>query len=826
MRFERDALHEKPTGGTMRQETAPNRLPPVADEDESLASAWRERAIDLRRLSWPLRLVIATTILATAVASVLIIIRDVPQSHIVIGATSTTPATPIPTSAFVAALVLWVVAWSLALTGAIFGQAGLRLLVVIVFIFISLTGFIIERSVFIVAVPQLIIALWILAVSMARWLVGRRGRSLPRWLPLVSFVVVLAGLSAHYAILLYVDKQAAGPGTAILPSFVELEFSVYGFVLIPVLFLTGSDFGEWAEVAAGQVNNWLKRARSTWVLLTVTVLVAAGILIARLLHRGTFAPFGLASVLDLVAVALFGLVTALIFFFIARLGHVATWPRVALPAWALILATVTFMLLQTGQVYAFDFVNNIMPLSPANSVDFSVFHHSAETYSPAFSLIYPFGWKDVVNEPQKAGDGLVVLFQGTTEPGIHQFLVVESPTAGLNGADQYSIEQAVVSGACHNPQCSADLIQVPSHGSWFTAQTTVQDQDAHGNPVQLKGMAWERTQGDSTWILYGATESDQYQAMLPIYTAMLDSWRPDLKAVVPTSPADRLFNFLTNLDPTGIVSLALLPLGAAILVGIPLLLRGRRRPGPLSVAGLFLTVFGLGEGLLFLPQILAYFGVPTTKVVLLTLNDAQVTLSSMPTLNLPVLQITVALFTLLLVVWLIVRRAVNRRAARDILAIALLLNAGLLGIQLLDIVFSTTDQIPLRLTVAQGVLLMLAFLWDLLTSGEQLTNTEGRNSPRSARVLLYAGFSLLSCAQILFFTTLAGSGGQNVSGDWTNIGLTALGIPALLTLIMLRFARVGQQQQTMPPEAPVGAPAGEPGQTLPDTHLPGIYDAH
>jgi hypothetical protein len=809
----------------MRQETAPNRLSPVADEDESLASAWRERAIDLRRLSWPLRLVIAATILATAVASVLIIIRDVPQSHIVIGATSTTPATPIPTSAFVAALVLWVVAWSLALTGAIFGHSGLRLLVVIVFIFISLSGFIIERSVFIVAVPQLIIALWILAVSMARWLVGRRGRSLPRWMPAVSFVVVLAALSAHYAILLYLDKQA-GPGTAIFPSFVELELSVYGFVLIPVLFLTGSDFGEWAEVTAGQVNDWLKPARSTWVLLTVTALVAAGILIARLLHRGTFSPFGVASVLDLVAVALFGLVTALIFLFIARLGHIATWPRVALPAWALILATVTFMLLQTGPAYAFDFVSNITPPSPVNSVDFSVFHHSAETYSPTFSLIYPSGWKDVVNEPQKAGDGLVVVFLGTAEPGIHRFLVVEFPTAGLNGADQYSIEQAVVTGACHNPKCSADLIQVPSHGSWYTAQTTVQDQDANGNPVQLKGMAWERTQGDSTWILYGTTEADRYQAMLPIYTAMLDSWRPDLKAIVPASLADRLFNFLTNLDPTGIVSLALLPLGVAILVGIPLLLRGRRRPGPLSVAGLFLTAFGLGEGLLFLPQILAYFGVPTSKAVLLTLNDAQVTLSSMPTLNLSVLQITVALFTLLVVVWLIVRRAVNRRAARDILAIALLLNTGLLGIQLLDIVFSTTDQIALRLTVAQGVLLMLAFLWDLLTSGKQLTNTEGRNSPRSARVLLYAGFSLLSCAQVLFFTTLAGSGGQNVSGDWTDIGLTALGIPALLTLIMLRFARVGQQQQTMPPEAPVGAPAGETGQTLPDTHLPGIYDAH
>jgi hypothetical protein len=808
----------------MRKETAPDSLP-VADEDESLASAWRERAIDLRRLSWPLRLVIAATILATGVASALIIIRDVPQSHILIDTTSTTLAAPIPTSAFVAALVLWVAAWSLALTGAIFGHWALRLLVVITFIFISLVGVIIERSVLIVAVPLLIIALWILAASMARWLVGRRGRSLPRWLPLVSFVVVLAALSSHYAILLYLDKQV-GPSTAIFPQFVELEFEAYAFVLIPVLFLTGSDFGEWAEIAAGQVNDWLKRARSTWVLLIVSVLVAAGILIARLLQRGTFAPFDLASALDLVSVALFGLVTALIFLFIGRLGRIATWPRVALPAWALVLATVTFMFLQTGPAYVLYFVGSIAPPSPANSVDYSVFHHSAQTYSSAFSLAYPSDWKNVVNEPQKAGDGLVVLFLGTTEPGMQQFWLAEFPTASLNGEDQYSIEQDVVTGVCQEPSCHADLVQVPSHGSWYTVQTLVQDQDTHGNPVQLKGMVWERTQGDSTWVLYGAAEPDEFKAALPIYTAMLDSWKPNLEAVVPASPTDRLDNFLSNLDPTSILSFALLPLAVTILVGIPLLLRGKRRPGPLAVAGLFLTAYGLREGLLFFPKILAYFGVPTSKVVLLTLNqNEQLTLSGIPTLNLPVLQITVALFTLLLVVWLVVRRAVNSRAARDILAIALVLNTSLLGIQLLDIVFSTTDQIALRLTEAQGVLLILAFLWDLLTSGKQVTNTEGCNSPRSARVLLYAGLSLLSCSQVLFFTTLGGSAGQNFSGDWSDIGLTALGVPALITLIMLRFARVGQQQ-AIPPEEPVGAPVGEPSQTLPDSHLPGIYDAH
>jgi hypothetical protein len=642
---------------------------------------------------------------------------------------------------------------------------------------------------------------------------------------LVTFVATLAALSSHYAILLYLDKQA-GPSTAIFPQFVETELEAYGWVLIPVLFLTGSDFGEWAQIAAGQVNDWLKRARSTWVLLTVSVLVAAGVLSARLLQSGTFAPFGLNSILDLVTVALFGLATALIFLFIARLGHIATWPRVALPVWALILATVTVIFLQVGPAYVVYFVGNTGLASPANSVDYSVFQHSAQAYSPAFSLVYPSDWKHVVSEPQKAGDLLGLVFGSTSEPTMPQFWLVESPTASLSGEDPYSIEQAIVTIACQNPKCSVDLVQVPSHGSWFTAQATLQDQDTHANPIQLKGMVWERTQGDSTWVLYGVTKPDEFKAALPIYTAMLDSWRPDLRAVVPASPINRLDDFLLSLDPTGIVSFGLLPLAVAILVGIPLLLRGRRRPGPLAVAGLFLTVYGVRLGIEFLPKILAYFGVPTTKVVLLTLGQNEhLTLSSITTLSLPALQIMVALFTLVLVAWFTVRRAVNRRTARDVLAIALLLNTSLLGIQLLDIVFSTTDQIALRLTAAQGVLLILAFLWDLLTSGKQVTNTEGRNSPRSARVLLYAGLSLLSCSQVLFFSTLGGSAGLNYGGDWTDTGLTALGESVIITLIMLRFARVGQQQAT-PPDAPIGAPVGEPGQTLPDSHLPGIYDAH
>jgi hypothetical protein len=83
---------------------------------------------------------------------------------------------------------------------------------------------------------------------------------------------------------------------------------------------------------AGQINAWLRRANSTWVLLGATLTVAGGILVWRLLQRGTFAPFDLASLLDLGLVALLGLVTVTVFWLVGKLGKIATWPHLSLPA--------------------------------------------------------------------------------------------------------------------------------------------------------------------------------------------------------------------------------------------------------------------------------------------------------------------------------------------------------------------------------------------------------------------------------------------------------------------------------------------------------------
>jgi hypothetical protein len=161
----------------------------------------------------------------------------------------------------------------------------------------------------------------------------------------------------------------------------------------------------------------------------------------------------------------------------------------------------------------------------------------------------------------------------------------------------------------------------------------------------------------------------------------------------------------------------------------------------------------------------------------------------MPTLSDPELRTVVPFVTLVMVGWLIGRRRIGDERATRVMAALLLLNVGLQLILWLTEAFSASDQLAQRFTVAQGVLLVLAFLWDLLTSGEQVTNGEGRLTPRFARVLIYVGYSLLSVSQVLFFTTLQGSSGYDFSGQWTGYGLRDLGIPLLLALVLLRLAR-------------------------------------
>jgi hypothetical protein len=763
-----------------------------AAEDTGLLALWRHRVIDLRRLTWPLRLAIAASILAALGSAALIILRDAPQAHLLIDLSSDQPHAPIPTAAFVVASALWLVAWSAALTGALFGHWALRLFVCAAFVYVTIDSVVLDAITLIYLAPLFVLALWMVTISILQWLWHRRARSLPRWLPVASFTVVFACYAAHYALVWWVGNQAHA-GTSILTQLVSIEFEAYSFVLLPVLFLTGSDFAEWGEAVAAQGNALLRRFRSAWPLVGVTVVVAIAVLANELSRRGSFAPFDLASGLDLASLGLFGCLGILLLVGIVLLGKVRGWPRLAVPPGALVAATVLVMGLLVGPVYLTDFILSLTPTSGA-TVDYTVLSHAATSLSPKFSMAYPSDWRHVVSEPTNAQDILLVGFDGQDMTGDPQLFVVGIPAAGESGATPDQIAQQVATGLCTQKTCTATVDTAPDHGPWTVERTVVHDQESNGQPVERDGLVWIQTNGTTNWALYGSAQPAGAQAAAPIFTAMVDSWRPDLTAVAPASPEPPLVTFLLDHQLNAPIGFGLIPLAFGLLIGLPLLVRGRRRSGPLAVAGLFLVVLGLRDVLLFLPQIIAQFGVPTHQIVLVTLGGERMRLSTMPTLSLPVLQTLAAFFTLVIAGWFIVRRRIGGvgdvRATRVIAAL-LLLNVGLQVISWLDAALTATDQLANRFTVAQGVLLVLAFLWDLLTSGDQVTNTQGRLSPRFARVLIYVGYSMLSFSQVLFFTTLRGSSNVDFTSDWADIGLTLLGIPLLLTVVLMRLARNG-----------------------------------
>lgn len=783
--------------------------------ESGLLGALRVRFIDFRSLSVPLRVVVALSIVAALAAAALIVLRDIPQAHLTLDMGHNSPSALIPTAAFIVAFALWLIAWALALTGAIHGHWALRLVVFAVFLYVMIETVVLDALSLVFVAPLLVIIAWMVAVSVLRWAARRSGRQLPRWLPALTFIVVLVSFAAHYAIVLVLDLLA-DPSATVFKLLVLDEFQAYSLALVPILFLTGTDFAEWCQVAAGQVNAWLRLFRTAWPLVAATVLMAALILAHELILRQSFAPFDLPSALDLIALGVFGLIALLLYLGVARLGRVGAWPRLSVPPGAFVAATLVIMALLTGPAYLSDFVISFTP-PPTNAVDYAVFTHPATTSSPAFSLIYPSDWKHGVSESQSARDPLVALFGGSGMPSDPRLFLVGLPVANADGETLAQLVQDTASGICENPNCPATVIPAPDHGPWHVDHALVHDTHA-GAPVERDGTIWSREQDATLWTLFGYAELQGTQAATPIFTAMVDSWRPDLSAQIPPAPVPAIVNQLENIDPKGVLSLGVLPLLLAVLIGLPLLLRGRRRPGPVAVAGLFFVVLGVSEGLIYLPQILARFGVPIDQIVLLTVDSRQFHLATMPTLSLPVLQTVTAFYTLVTVAWLAARRHLG--SARHLVASLFLLNAGLQLIAWIDLFFATSNQIAEQFTVAQGLLLVLAFLWDLLTSGGQVTNAEGHQSPRFARLLLYVGYSILSFAQVLFFSTLAAAGSTFDFSDWTNIGLTALGVPLLLTVVLLRITRpAGAATAQLPGTAssalPVAVAAGVAVNTAP-----------
>jgi hypothetical protein len=178
-------------------------------------------------------------------------------------------------------------------------------------------------------------------------------------------------------------------------------------------------------------------------------------------------------------------------------------------------------------------------------------------------------------------------------------------------------------------------------------------------------------------------------------------------------------------------------------------------------------------------------------------------------INLPLhllagIRLLAALCVLGLVLWLSVQPRLPA-APRRLLAAALLLLAGL---QMVDWSFDLVQAqtaIGRLSAVAFAAVFLVAVLWDVLTSGEEVTNGQSLAFPRSGRVLLYLGYTLIAGSVLLYSGSIqipvTGVLSADILSTDTNaaLGLLILGLPLIgLNLAQRLRAWIALQRPARP----------------------------
>ena len=100
-----------------------------------------------------------------------------------------------------------------------------------------------------------------------------------------------------------------------------------------------------------------------------------------------------------------------------------------------------------------------------------------------------------------------------------------------------------------------------------------------------------------------------------------------------------------------------------------------------------------------------------------------------------------------------------------------------------------------RIAIWAAIIVLVAMAWDVVMSGESMTNEGSKHIPRASRVLAFLGYVILVAATVLFYS------GQKVTGTGaaaesvfepesiTRNGLFRLAFPLAVLMFLLRFGR-------------------------------------
>lgn len=779
MREQRQGSTTTAVATSAHERTQHSEETPVQQAMNSAVATFRQRLVNFRTMSWPLRAIVGFSVLQIVIVAALILTQNVPQPH----ADVTFEGEQFiraPVVAFVFSSVLLCVSLTLLLTGAIAGHWIARVVVVGLFsgiVLLNLEPGIAGRLQIGVLAVVWLWALFVWWFPRLRERMSGGNETTTRVPPALTAILALAAVLANYTIAYVTNTRGFHDVFGVAERFAD-TIVFLGLPLTVVYFLAGSDLVETAETTAQAVGRFFAKPGRFWLLPVLTILSA----LAPLAYKvAQVSPGGLAHArptraTTLEQVALVGLAAALLYA-VVLIGRTTRWQPVPVPYGALVFAslvgvglvTAVFLMLQA----------TILPADPPSPPheDFTVLKQTQQ--KPYFSIAYPKHWTEQVPPSGTGGQGSFAILTGMNDVYIAQVDVLGEPTTEYSGLAEFQdmLGQAIATKIIGEGKSGSLTFGHPyTFGGWRVSSYA----SAAGAPDttyagESRGLFYVRSDGLYDWVILAYTSNQGITAMTPLFNSMATSWRPDLSAQAPPSPDANYDPFSTRVF--GLL-LGLAPPFFGLVVGLPLLLAGRRRGGKRAVAGLYFLVFGIVDGLMLLNNEVAW------------LNPRR---SGSLALNVFSLEAGAALLTLAVVLVLVIHRASIRQAAGVLLAL-LGLNAGFLAVFVSSQLYTSSQSTATAFTIQQAVLLVGAFLWDILTSGAEATNLDNRSFPRYTRILLYVGYTTLISASLLYDSTATlGTSSATArafsQSDWANYGLLYLGVPLVVTIFLLGLSR-------------------------------------
>ena len=715
------------------------------EEPEGLSATFHEKVIKLRTMQLPLLLPSAVAIAIVIAGALLFALHDLPWPELGAGRnlqTGQLQTVPLPVAVF-GGLAL-TVAWSFILTGALHAHLLVRIGGILAYLMNGITVFLpaVATTPTLLTLPFLLASVVVAAIAL--YAADRSNhRQAPHLhhrfrLRLPTFAWVFGATA-----LLYVLGVLGGLRQGDVAFFLTAQLTLLEIVLIPVLFLAGTDFAEWSEVVSGRAGSLVMKLPG-WTLRAAVVVAAVAVLVwSALLEGGPHRP-------DLAAMALQSAPVLILLVPVGLVGWFAqrrpTSTRV--PFWALVLGVLTVFVPLFGAsiVEAHD---GSLPTLPAGIPSLVVYEHA----DPIYSVSVPEGWT------QASVPGGTSWTGSAPRGGVSRLFVLS--LGGPQGAGPAAVERG-----------GAVALGRPLHlgarsraGDWERWEVTTS-----AAPSPQNGLAFLRQDGGREWIVIGLSPAGSDQEAL--WDAVRETWSP--------GPPARVELPLPSLG----VALPWIGLGLALMFGIGLMLFVIGR-GEVATAGVFLLVCALFEaaGQNLAGNLLRFLGV----------HDP-------PYVQPQFLAVGVAVAVLVLFA---VTGAVRRwRPAASPLRLVLVLLLGIIGLDILYTgVFQTALEGGKRFNVLQGVVLVAAMLWDVLMSGESFTNQGGPRVPRHSRVLVYLGYTIAVVTAVVVLGSLGFEGGGTVGGfesdKWVQEGIVGFGAPLLFTFF---FVNLSAWRRSMPEE--------------------------